>query len=553
MIAFMSNINIEPIKAFYNKGETYFCGYNQYPLEILNPASELYLPKIKKAFLFIDGDEFIKDQSNSLPDKMIQEALAARLSEHLQIIETYLQKRKDVVFILTNMVLNPARFTTYLETNTDYDFSEVERILNNAIKSLGKYPNCAILDWRKTVTSLGYNNLYDERFWYLGRIKLNNIALKEIKDEIEGITNAYEGKTKKVLVLDLDNTLWGGVIGEEGINGIQLSEDEQGRMYRDFQRTIKSLKGLGVLLAINSKNNVSDVEDVFQNHPMMVLCEDDFIVRKINWNDKVQNMQEIAQDLNLGLDAFVFIDDNPAERQVIRDNLPEVAVPEFAQEATGLQQWFINEVVYKYFPKIRLVDEDRVKHQQYVAQIQRKEYGQKLNVKEFITNLNVRLKIYNHDLTTSQRVSQLTQKTNQFNMTTRRYDPAAVNAFITGNAAEVYAVEYEDRFGKEGLVGASIVKIERDIASMDVFLLSCRVIGREVEYSFFLKILEDLEKKGVKTLHADFIETNKNKPFKDFYSLVGMTEIAQGRFEGDISLLRGILQKKISQEGVAFL
>ena len=178
---------------------------------------------------------------------------------------------------------------------------------------------------------------------------------KKLAWEVRLLVDAYLGKSRKVLVLDLDNTLWGGVVGEVGINGIQLSEDGEGKIFRDFQKEVQKLLSLGVLLCVASKNNYTDAMEAIKTHSMMVLKEKDFVCFRINWNSKVQSLMEIADELSLGLDSFVFIDDNPVERELIRSSLPAVAVPDFASDKTSYKRWFIENVAYRYFLKLKLI------------------------------------------------------------------------------------------------------------------------------------------------------------------------------------------------------
>jgi FkbH-like protein len=261
--------------------------------------------------------------------------------------------------------------------------------------------------------------------------------------------------------LDLDNTLWGGIIGEDGIEGIKLSEDGIGKVYRDFQFLIKGLKDIGIPLGIVSKNNINDAKEVFEKHPMMVLKFEDFIIKKINWNNKVDNIKEIAKELNLGVDSFVFIDDNPVERDIVRQYLPEVVVPDFPEkEITELPEWFINEIIYNYFARTTLTEEDKEKTEQYKSNLERKKLMKKLNIDDFIDSLKIKLNFYVNDKRFIERTAQQTQKTNQFNLTTRRYTVMDIEKFINSEEYIVFNLEYEDKFGNEGIIGTAIVKLE---------------------------------------------------------------------------------------------
>lgn len=519
MIGFLSNINIEPIKAFFNE-ESYFVGFNQYTLALLDRKSFLHSKKIKTVFLFIDGEEFLKDIIyEQLPNKQLLKKAKERIVELLDIIEKYISIREDVVFIINSIVL-PIHSVAHFFTDNSVSFFDIESCINAEIKKVRKRrKNFLVIDWQAIVKNHGYSRLHDDKFWYLGRIKLNNKAFSLLAESYRDQLRAYHGEIKKVLVLDLDNTLWGGVIGEDGPSAIKLSEDGKGKIFRDFQKIIKLLKQIGIILCINSKNNEEDVKPIFKNHPMMILKLDDFIIKKINWNDKTSNMQEIANELNLGLESFVFIDDNPTEREYVKKSLPAVAVPEFPEDIATLRTWFFESVVYKYFAKTYLGKEDIRKISYYKNKLKRDTLFRKISYHEFIKNIEVKLKIYPNPEQYIQRVSQLIQKTNQFNFTTRRYSELDIKKYLKKENYRVFALEYEDKFGKEGLTGVAIVKIDqgRGEAILDTFLLSCRIIGKNVEQAFFYEITRILRHENIRSIEINFNSTDKNKVAKEFY------------------------------------
>lgn len=522
MIAFLSNINIEPIKGFFEE-ETYFGGFNQYALELLDEKSRLYSKEITKVILFIDGEEFLRDLiCEQLPNEKILKKADERITELLGMIEQYITKKGDVCFLINNIVL-PVHSVAPNLKNKVIDFLDIEISMNKKIKEASKsIHNLLVLDWRMIVKNTGFNNLHDDKFWYLGRIKLNNKAFAAIAENYQNLMSAYQGKTKKVLILDLDNTLWGGVIGEDGSSGIQLSEEGQGKIYREFQAVIKLLKQMGVLLCINSKNNEGDVETALNSHPMMILKSDDFVVKKINWNDKAQNIREIAREINLGLDSFIFIDDNPVERENIKKSLPDVTVPEFPKDISTLKRWFFESVIYKYFGKIYLVEEDLDKTNQYKTKLKRDSLSIGLTMNKFIKSLEIKLKIHLNPAESIQRIAQLTQKTNQFNFTVKRYNEAQIRKFIVDDKVQVFGLDYEDKFGKEGLIGVAILKInqEKGKAELDTFLLSCRTIGKDIEYAFLGEILKKAQTYNISKIKIEFVGTGKNEVAKIFYAQV---------------------------------
>ena len=234
--------------------------------------------------------------------------------------------------------------------------------MNRAIREFAAgRRSCFVLDFQRLIRWQGYRTLCDDKSLVSRSDQYTDSGFKALAEDLQSITLAARGGVKKVLVLDLDNTLWGGVLGEDGPSGIQLSEDGIGKGYRDFQKCIKAVKSIGIILAINSKNNESDIEEFFERSSMssmMLLKYGDFAARRVNWNSKVDNIVEIAAELDLGTDSIVFIDDSPTERALVRQYLSEVAVPEFPSDPTALKSWFLREVVYRYFPRVRLTEEE---------------------------------------------------------------------------------------------------------------------------------------------------------------------------------------------------
>lgn len=511
-LAVLSNINMDLLKNSLQKGsfqDLYFGGYNQWQSELLNTSSGLYTFSPDIVFLYINADEFNQD-----------------ISEIFDSISFFSSHNNKTTFIVSNLSSQPYSVHTY---HTDKFATETD--LNNQLnKFAAQHSNVIILDFHRLVSLYGYKNLFEEKFWYLGRIKLSNLGFNVLAQEIKNLTNALQGKTKKVLILDLDNTLWGGVLGEEGWQNIQLSHEGTGRIYLDLQKNIKALKETGILLAICSKNNEADVKEAFEKNTNQQLQWDDFIAHKINWNNKTDNIIEIAESLSLGLDSFVFIDDNPVERELVKQTLPEVIVPSFPQDIAQLNQWFVNDVVYPYFAKLKLTNEDIEKTTQYKRNIDREEIRNQLNFDDYIQHLNIKLKITEVSTDTIARASQLTQKTNQFNLTGKRYTDTEIESLLQKPDYKLYLCDYEDKFGKEGITGLCIILLEKDKATVDTFLLSCRVLGRKIEFDFLNHIINDLKKYSIKTIEGIYNQTTRNTPAAEFYTDCGFTKINDRMF-----------------------
>ena len=322
-------------------------------------------------------------------------------------------------------------------------------------------------------------------------------------------------KRKKCLVLDLDNTLWGGVLGEDGIDGIQVDGDYPGKAYHYWQEGLKELERNGVILAICSKNNQTDVEALFAAREMPLSLKD-FACTRINWNDKATNIREIAQELNIGLDSMVFVDDNPTERELIRQQLPMVSVPEWPAQPYELPMFYA-QLVNDYFSVYTLTDEDKKKTEQYRQNANRAQaQAQFTDMEDFLRSLEMRLTIREATEVTIPRIAQMTQKTNQFNLTTKRYTESDIRSLLE-EGAQIWTLAVADRFGDNGITGLMILKSENGWI-LDTLLMSCRVLGKGIEEAFFKSVISRYN--GVLT--AQYIPTAKNGQVAEFYERMGL-------------------------------
>jgi FkbH-like protein len=399
----------------------------------------------------------------------------------------------------------------------------INRLNARLAKTMGTMPGGYVLDLDRVCANVGYDNCYDSKMWYLGHSPFSVPAWQALAQEQAAFIRALRGPQRKCLVLDLDNVLWGGIVGESGLAHIKLGQTYPGAVFRDFQQTVLELHHRGVLLAINSKNNPAEVEEVFRSHPDMVLKMEHFASTRINWQDKPQNMREIAQALNIGLDSLVFFDDNPAEQALMRQALPEVStLPVPAEPIKYLK--VLRES--RAFDRLSLTDEDRRRGEMYREQTARHHLQQSAtSVEDFLTGLQMIVSIEPVNDFAFPRVVDLLQKTNQFNLTTRRHSASQLKTMLDDSTRGVFYLRVADRFGDNGIVGVAIVQRRDEAACIESFLLSCRVIGRTVETAF-LSFLADWAKDwALRAMEGEFIPTAKNAPAADFYARHGFTKI----------------------------
>jgi FkbH-like protein len=409
------------------------------------------------------------------------------------------------------------------------------RQLNEMIHQAAQvHANVVVLDWARIVATHGIAHVYDDKYWYMGRMPLSAAGARHLWEEFQSSLALMSGAPKKVLCLDLDNTLWRGICGETTSRGVGLSEEGADKAYRDFQRQIKGLKELGVLLAVNSKNNSEDALAVIRDNPMMILREDDFAAMRINWNDKVSNLRSIAEELSLGLDAFVFIDDSAVEREFVQSALPDVSVPAFPVESFDLPAWFRAQVARKYFRRRKVTAEDRSKTEQYHRRRERQAETAAFSREDAISRLQIELGVECDRAENLTRLYQMAQKTNQFNLTTIRYTETELRERILSGEYSVWNAWYRDKFGDEGIVAMAVVSHKEQ--KLECFVMSCRVIGRNVEFALLRAICEKLMAGEWRSLAAEYRATARNGPCSAFLPAAGFVE-AGAEYAGDLAVV----------------
>lgn len=372
-----------------------------------------------------------------------------------------------------------------------------------------------ILDYDALVARYGRIRWHNERKWLTARMPIETNHLMPLAEEWMRFLHPLLGKICKVLVTDLDNTVWGGVVGEEGFEKIQIGPDYPGAAYQAVQRVMLDFHRRGIMLAVCSKNNVGDALEILEKHPGMCLRPEHFSSLRINWNDKAQNLREIAAELNVSLESLAFLDDNPAERMRIRTELPEVTVIELPPDPLEYARALRGNPV---FERLTLSSEDRERSRYYAEQRQRSELQSRASsLEEFFRSLQQEVEVAAVTPYTLMRVAQLTQKTNQFNLTTRRYSEQRIEELAASTSSWVYSVRVKDRFGDNGLVGVIIIRDDGDLFEIDTFLLSCRVIGRTVETALLSFLVDRARARGKKQLQGWFVPTKKNGPARELY------------------------------------
>lgn len=450
-------------------------------------------------------------------------AVAKEVSDYLGKLEMVLERvdpaKQFIVFTLSSLANTSI-------VSGDTSLMQSVNNFNDGISNIAsEHKNVKIVHFNEFARQYTPEQLVNWKFYFISQALLNPKLAKDFNHWWKKKEDEFALKRKKCLVLDLDNTLWGGILGEDGIAGIKIGGDYPGKAFTYWQQSLLELKKSGVMLAICSKNNEADVLDAWDNNPFMVLRKGDFVAWRINWQDKTTNIQELAKELNIGLDSMVFIDDNPTERELIRQFLPMVEVPEFPDKPYQLMS-FYDKLVNDYFKVYSVTNEDKAKTEQYKANENRLALQKKIaDFDDYLRSLEIKVKILPLDEYNLPRIAQMTQKTNQFNLTTRRYNENDIQQ-LSKEGCLIYCVSVSDKFGDSGITGVIILRPEsEDVVFIDSMLLSCRILGKGIEFAFLDAVLNKLVDKGYKTAKARYMKTAKNSQVCDFYDRAWFTLI----------------------------
>jgi FkbH-like protein len=391
-------------------------------------------------------------------------------------------------------------------------------------ETAAKHANVRLLDTAAIVTTLGTGLAFDARFYYRGKAPYTPPFINELARRINMMTRSFGSAFHKVLVLDCDNTLWGGIVGEDGLAGIQLDPySYPGNIFWNVQQQVLALERQGVLVCLCSKNNAADVADVFTCHEQMVLRHEHVIAQKVNWSDKTSNLRALAAELNLGLDSFVFIDDSSFEVEAVRDQLPMVRVFEVPQRLTDYPAMLRD--ISELFLAGGISTENRSKTRQYrqiaeAASLQASFSSQE----DYLRSLRLKVRLQRDAADQVGRISELMNKSNQFNLTTRRLMPGEVASLMASAHATVYSFAVSDRLADHGVTGVIITEDEADAVVVHSFLLSCRVIGRGVEFAVWKAVFDDAQSRGKTVLRATYVPSAKNSQVADFFDRLGLNK-----------------------------
>jgi FkbH-like protein len=551
-IAVLRNIMLEPIEPYLRyealqagyHAHVSFGSYDNIFQEAVGGNSQLFEKKINCILIYTYLETLAPNLARQFAglSQAQAEAEVARIQDFINAVLAGVRRQTDGMILWHSFEIPLYPSLGIRDAQIEGQVAIIRRLNEFLRRKVDETPNAYFVDLSLCRGRVGASGFYDRRYWQIARAPYGRDALREIASEDFKFIRALVGRNRKCLVLDCDNTLWGGIIGEDGLAGITLGRNYPGSAFYEFQQEILNLHHRGVIVALCSKNNEADVWEVFRKHPDMVLREDHIAAAQINWEDKVSNLRQLALALNIGLDSMVYADDSEFEVGLVQRELPEVAVIHMPAHKTFDYAHLLASC--GYFDTLTISEEDLKRGDMYRAELGRKQLqAQATDMESYYNSLEMVLDIHLADDFSVPRIAQLTQKTNQFNLTTRRYTEADIKRMKDSDTSDVLYLKLTDNYGDSGIVGACLLHYQQDRAILDSFLLSCRVLGRGVEDVLLIHALRLARKRGCQLVIGEYCATGKNDQVKLFYQRQGFQAI-----DGSTQQADQLFQYRLSQE-----
>ena len=507
--------------------------YNQIDSQIMDDSSELYSHLPDTVLIYMSAEKLYENFCNTNLEerKNFAENTIAKINYYWSSIN---QKIKTNIFQFNFLEIDDRAFGNY-GNKIENSFIYQLRKLNFKLMELSEnFKNVFLIDISTIQNLYGREKVHDDKLYYIAKMPLSTTILPEVSKQVVDVIKANNGQFKKCVILDLDNTLWGGVIGDDGLKSIQIGELGLGHAFSEFQMWLKELKLRGILLAVCSKNNENIAKEPFEKHPEMVLRLDDFSIFVANWEDKASNIKYIQQTLNIGMDSMVFIDDNPFERNLVKGMIPEITVPDLPEDPAEYLSYLKS---LNLFETASYSENDKDRTKQYQAQAQRVSLQSNFeNFDEYLKSLEMKATVSPFQEFDYPRISQLTQRSNQFNLRTIRYTEAEIEQIANDENYLTLSFSLKDKFGDYGLISIVIME-KKDEKTLFItnWLMSCRVLKRGMEEFIVNKIIETATENGFEKVIGEYIKTQKNAMVENIYEKLGFENLGNGKFEVDIN------------------
>ena len=509
--------------------KVYDADYNQIDAQLLDEGSESYAfaPDMMLIYLASEKlyEEFMELPAGSRKD--FADSVQKRIERYWDLIE---QHSKARILQMNFTEIRDAAFGNYGIKVADSFTYQIRRLNGLLQEAMSKRKSVYPVDILSVQVALGTEAYYDPVLYYNAKVNVDLNSWGYVAKEVYDVISAMSGRIIKCVICDLDNTLWGGVIGDDGLSGIEIGELGRGHVFTDLQLYLKQLKERGILLAVCSKNEEAAAKEPFEKHEEMVLRLSDFAMFVANWEDKASNIRHIQQTLNIGMDSIVFLDDNPFERDLVKSMIPEITVPELPEDPACYLSFLQS---MNYFETASYSEEDADRTGMYQAEAKRRESETAFaSIDDYLKSLEMKGEGRPFDPMRYPRIAQLTQRSNQFNLRTVRYTEDDIARIAEDDGYVTLYFTLKDRFGDHGLVSVVIMKREtEDTFFIDTWLMSCRVLKRGMEEYIINKTVRTAADSGCRLLKAEYIPTPKNAMVKEMYDRMGFERISEGKYE----------------------
>ena len=497
--------------------ELYESPFGQYRQELLDPSSPAHAFNPELVLVAVHAGELTLPLYSDSPDADV----AAEVERWTSLWRSF-GERSDATIVQHGFALPPDAPFGHLGATLPGSRQALCQAVNSRLAASAP-PNVAFVDCERLAALIGKRRWFDPRYWHFAKQAVALDALPILARHTAAVIGARLGLSRKCLVLDLDNTLWGGIVGEDGLDGIRLGDTPEGEAFQAFQESILALQRRGIVLAVCSKNNEADAREVFDRHSAMRIALDDVAVFVADWRPKPEQLRTVAETLGIGLDALVFVDDNPAEREAVRQFLPEIDVIPLPLDPSEYVEALAD---YLLFEPASFTADDERRTEQYRGRRQAAAAASSADsIEDFYRSLEMRTDVSPFTEADLPRIAQLLGKTSQFNLTTRRHSAAALEAFARDPDCVHMSFRLSDRFTDHGLV-ALVIGFERGgILDVDTWLMSCRVIGRTLEESVLQELCRAAVDQGCATLEGTYVPSPKNELVRDLYRRLGFDQL----------------------------
>ena len=505
--------------------------YNQIDAQLLDASSEVYAFEPDNILIWLATDKLYEDFLD-MPLGM-RSKFADMTMEKLTHYWDLVVKNCGARILQPNFTEIDDKALGQYSAKVDSSFVFQIRKLNYLLEeAMANRKDIYPVDFLSVQIRNGQKSFYDAPLYYNAKMTISLDVLPEVAKAVTDVLSAMEGKIKKCVVMDLDNTLWGGVIGDDGLGGIQIGELGKGHAYWNLQRWLKQLKECGIILAVCSKNNEDTAKEPFEKHEEMVLRLSDISVFVANWNDKASNIRLIRETLNIGMDSMVFIDDNPFERNLVKEMIPEIEVPDLPEDPALYLEYLQEQ---NYFDTVSFTGESADRTKQYQAEYERRQLQMSFeSIDDYLKSLEMVGEAKPFEPVRYARIAQLTQRSNQFNLRTVRYTEDEIERIANDEKYITLYYTLKDKFGDHGLVSVVIMeKVSETEVFVDTWLMSCRVLKRGMEEFIVNGMIRAAKEHGFKTVRAEYLPTPKNSMVKDIYKTMGFTELGDGKYTVD--------------------